>query len=53
VRFAAQPDDRGQQWWEDFDALLRHTHMRRHPIGRQLDATQPQPDPARENLTEP
>ena len=32
VRFAAQPDDRGQQWWEDFDALLRHTRMRRHPI---------------------
>ena len=32
VRFAAQPDDRGQQWWEDFDALLRRTRMRLRPI---------------------
>jgi len=32
VRFAAQPDDRGQQWWENFDALLRRTRMRLRPI---------------------
>jgi len=32
ARFAAQPDDRGQQWWEDFDAMLRGTRMRLRPI---------------------
>lgn len=32
VKFAAQPDDRGQQWWEDLDALLRRTRMRLRPI---------------------
>ena len=32
VRFAARPDDRGQQWWKDFDALLRRTRMRLRPI---------------------
>src|SRR2546425_13280541 len=32
VRVAAQPDDRGQQWGEDFDALMRRTRMRLRPI---------------------
>ena len=32
MRVASQPDDRGQQWWEDFDALLRRTRMRLRPI---------------------
>jgi hypothetical protein len=32
VRFAAQPDERGQQWWEEFDGLLRRTRMRLRPI---------------------
>src|SRR2546428_1335987 len=34
VRFAAQPDDRGQQWWEHFDALLR-----RRPRMRQAECS--------------
>lgn len=32
VTFAAQPDDHGQRWWEDFDALLRRTRMRLRAI---------------------
>ena len=32
VRFVAQPDDRGHQWWEDFDTLLRGTRLRPRPI---------------------
>ncbi len=32
VKFAVRPDDRGQQWWEDFDALLRRTRTRLRPI---------------------
>lgn len=31
VRFAAQPDDRGQQWWQEFDDLLRRTRMHVRP----------------------
>ena len=30
-KFADQPDDRGQQWWDEFDALLRQTRTRFRP----------------------
>ena len=32
VRFASRPDDRGPQWWEEFDASLRRDRMRLRPI---------------------
>ena len=32
VRDATRPDDRGLQWWDDFDALLRSTRLRLRPI---------------------
>jgi hypothetical protein len=32
VRSAAQPDDRGQEWWRDLDALLSRTRLRLRPI---------------------
>jgi hypothetical protein len=32
LRFSAQPDDRGRQWWDDFDALLRRTRTRLRPV---------------------
>lgn len=31
-RFSAEPDDRGQQWWHEFDNLLRQTRTRLRPI---------------------
>ena len=31
-RFAAEPDDRGEQWWQEFDTLLRQTRTRLRPI---------------------
>ena len=32
VRFAAQPDDRGQERWEEFDKLLRRTRILLRPV---------------------
>lgn len=31
-RFAAEPDDRGEQWWHEFDTSLRQTRTRLRPI---------------------
>lgn len=31
-RFAAEPDDRGEQWWQEFETLLRQTRTRLRPI---------------------
>jgi hypothetical protein len=31
-RFAAEPDDRGEQWWHEFETLLRQTRTRLRPI---------------------
>jgi len=28
-----QPDDRGEQWWDDFEAQLRQTLTRFRPVG--------------------
>ena len=49
VRFATQPDDRGQQWWEDFDAMLRSTRMRPRHEYHQSDSP---PAPALARLRE-
>lgn len=32
VQVATRPDDRGQQWWDDFDAFLRRSRVRLSPI---------------------
>ncbi len=31
-RFADRPDDRGEQWWQELDTLLRRTRPRLRPI---------------------
>jgi hypothetical protein len=31
-RFTAEPDDRGEQWWHEFETLLRQTRTRLRPI---------------------
>mgnify|MGYP001593269131 CR=1 FL=1 len=28
-RFTAEPDDCGEQWWHEFETLLRQTRMQR------------------------
>jgi len=30
-KFAGQPDDRGDQWWDEFETLLRQTRTRVRP----------------------
>jgi hypothetical protein len=31
-RVATRPDTRGEQWWKEFDALLRRTRTRLRPV---------------------
>ena len=31
-KFADRPDDRGEQWWDELDTLLRQTRTRSRPI---------------------
>jgi hypothetical protein len=32
VRFTAERDDRGEQWWDHFDTMLQRNRVHLHPL---------------------